>query len=90
MLPSVLNALFDWALIALSSVIGSTLIVQALFWDPRVKIILYVALIAAGILFQTRTKKKHTIIHVRQNESRIGTVACSLVLRLCKAYVRQL
>jgi hypothetical protein len=50
-----LYALFDWTLIGLSSVVGSTLIVQALPWNFRVETILYFAFIAAGILFQTRS-----------------------------------
>jgi hypothetical protein len=48
-----LYALFDWALIGLSSIAGATLIIQAFNWNPRVEMILYVAMIAAGILFQT-------------------------------------
>lgn len=47
-----LYALFDWALIGLSSVAGSTLIVQALDWNPRVEMVLFVVLIVAGIWFQ--------------------------------------
>lgn len=59
-----LYALFDWALIGLSSVAGATLIVQAFNWNPRIEMVLYVAMIVAGILFQTalwrrqRPKKK--------------------------------
>ena len=47
-----LYVLFDWALIVLSSVAGSTLVVQSLGWNPRVELVLYVALIAIGIGFQ--------------------------------------
>lgn len=48
-----LYAFFDWALIGLSSVAGATLIVQAVNWNPRVEMVLFVAMITAGILFQT-------------------------------------
>lgn len=43
---------FDWALIALSSVVGSTLVVQSLPWNPPAETVLYLVLIAAGIWFQ--------------------------------------
>ncbi|MGB3211044.1 MAG: hypothetical protein WBB19_10100 [Desulforhopalus sp.] len=49
----VLYALFDWALIGLSSLVGATLIVQLLNLTPRTEIISYVVLIAAGGVFQT-------------------------------------
>jgi hypothetical protein len=48
-----LYALFDWALIGLSSVAGSTLVVQSLDWNPRAEMALYAALIIAGIYAQT-------------------------------------
>ncbi len=48
-----LYTVFDWALIGLSSVAGATLIVQALNWNPQAEMVLYAALIVAGILFQT-------------------------------------
>ena len=48
-----LYVLFDWALIGLSSVAGATLITQVLNWNLRVEMVLYFALIAAGVLFQT-------------------------------------
>ena len=48
-----LYILFDWALIGLSAVAGATLVVQALNWQLRVENVLYVALIAAGIIFQS-------------------------------------
>jgi hypothetical protein len=47
-----LFSLFDWALIGLSSVAGSTLVVQALDWNPRIEMILFTGLIVAGIWFQ--------------------------------------
>ncbi len=48
-----LYATFDWALIGLSSVAGSTLIVQSLNFPPQVEVVLYVVLIVVGIVFQT-------------------------------------
>jgi hypothetical protein len=58
-----LYVLFDWALIVLSSVVGSTLVVQDLTWNPTVETVLYLVLIAAGICFQAawlRIKKPKT------------------------------
>jgi hypothetical protein len=47
-----LYVLFDWALIVLSSVVGSTLVVQSLPWNAQIETVLYLVLIAAGICFQ--------------------------------------
>ncbi len=47
-----LFATFDWALIGLSSVAGSTLIVQSLNVTPRFEMLLYAVLIVAGVVFQ--------------------------------------
>jgi hypothetical protein len=49
----VLYALFDWALICLSSLVGATLIVQATGLTSQAEIVVYVVLIASGILVQT-------------------------------------
>ncbi len=49
----VLYALFDWALIFLSSLVGATLIVQALNWGSQAGMVLYAVLIAIGIIVQT-------------------------------------
>jgi hypothetical protein len=47
-----LYATFDWALIGLSSVAGSTLIVQSLHVTSQAEMVLYAVLIIAGIVFQ--------------------------------------
>lgn len=47
-----LFAAFDWALIGLSSVAGSILIVQSLNVNSRVEMFLYTILIITGIVFQ--------------------------------------
>jgi hypothetical protein len=47
-----LYVLFDWALVVLSSVAGSTLVVQAWSWEPPLGTVFYLILIAAGICFQ--------------------------------------
>ena len=47
-----LYTMFDWALIGLSSIIGSTLLVQALPVMSGAKPFLYTAFIAAGVLIQ--------------------------------------
>jgi len=43
---------FDWALIGLSSVVGSSLIVQSLNLTGQLERIVYALLIAVGIAFQ--------------------------------------
>ena len=52
-----LFATFDGALIGLSSVAGSILIVQSLNVTSQVEMVLYAVLIVAGVVFQT------TILH---------------------------
>ena len=47
-----LFVLFDWALIVLSSVVGSTLVVQSFSWNPQAETVLYLVLIVFGIWFQ--------------------------------------
>lgn len=47
-----LFATFDWALIGLSSVAGSTLIVQSLNVTSRTEMVLYAVLTVAGVVFQ--------------------------------------
>lgn len=49
----VLYLLFDWALIALSSVAGATLIVHSINPAGWLAVLLYVVLILAGIVFQS-------------------------------------
>jgi hypothetical protein len=49
----VLYALFDYALIGLSSFVGATLIVEEVVWSPQAEMILYAVLIVSGIIFQT-------------------------------------
>jgi hypothetical protein len=47
-----LYTMFDWALIGLSSIAGSTLIVQSLNITPGSQVLLYAALVAVGIVVQ--------------------------------------
>ncbi len=47
-----LIALFDWALIFLSSLVGATFIVQPLNLSLQAEIILYAILVVMGIIFQ--------------------------------------
>jgi hypothetical protein len=44
--------LFDWALILLSSLVGSSLIVPVLTADPQLQLILFIVLAVIGILVQ--------------------------------------
>jgi hypothetical protein len=53
-----LYTMFDWALIGLSSIIGSTLLVQALPVSPGVRPFLCAALIVAGIMIQVAQMPK--------------------------------
>ena len=46
--------IFDWALIFLSSLLGSALIVQAAEFGSQVEKLLFIALAVVGILFQAR------------------------------------
>jgi len=46
-------ALFDWALIILSSLTGASLIVQALAVEPSLNTVVYLVLVVIGIIVQT-------------------------------------
>lgn len=48
-----LYALFDWAIIGLSSLAGASLIVQSLNVTTQIGIILFIVLIITGVVFQT-------------------------------------
>jgi len=48
-----LYVLFDWAIIGLSSLVGATLIVQLINVTPQTSMIIYIVLIAFGVVFQT-------------------------------------
>jgi hypothetical protein len=47
-------AVFDWALIALSSIAGAMLIVQTGFLELPVNILLFLIMVSIGIVIQTR------------------------------------
>ncbi len=53
-----LYVLFDGALIVLSSIVGSILVVQVLVWNPQAEVVLFLVLIAAGIWFQAAWLRK--------------------------------
>ena len=46
--------LFDWSLIVLSALTGSMLICQAVPYESMIRVILFVALFAAGVAVQSR------------------------------------
>jgi Domain of unknown function (DUF4203) len=50
--------LFDWALILLSSLVGSSLIVPALTADPQLQLVLFLVLAVFGILVQAGMLKR--------------------------------
>ena len=51
----VLFLVFDWALIFLSTLTGATLIVQMAAFNPWFEILLFLALVIAGMAFQAKT-----------------------------------
>ncbi len=56
-----LFATFDWALIGLSSVAGSTLIVQSLHVTSRAEMVLSAVLIVTGIVFQATMLRRQRL-----------------------------
>ena len=48
----ILYSLFDYALIALSSLVGATLIIEEVILSPEIEMILYAVLIGVGMIFQ--------------------------------------
>jgi hypothetical protein len=48
-----LYLIFDWALIFVSSFSGASLIIQAVNFNPRLELGMYIALAILGIIFQT-------------------------------------
>jgi hypothetical protein len=59
--------LFDWALIAISSVAGATLIVQSIQWEPLYKALLYGVLIVVGFVLQALWMRLRTLKARRRN-----------------------
>jgi uncharacterized membrane protein YeaQ/YmgE (transglycosylase-associated protein family) len=51
-------ALFDWALIMLSSLAGSYLVVSNLTLDTFTKVLAFIAMVVIGLVFQNILKKK--------------------------------
>lgn len=49
--------IFDWALIALSSVIGASLVVQVIELSPHLEVVIFFLLIILGVLCQARLLK---------------------------------
>jgi len=47
--------IFDWALIFLSTVTGATLIAQTVAFNPWIEIVIFLALVIAGMTFQAKT-----------------------------------
>lgn len=59
----VLYALFDYALIGLSSFVGTTLLIEEITLSSQFESILYVALIVGGVIFQT------ALWHIKNSKS---------------------
>ena len=53
-----LSLLFDWTLIGLSSLVGASLIVQAIHAQPSFTVLAYTALVALGVVVQTRALRR--------------------------------
>jgi hypothetical protein len=51
-------ALFDWALIILSSLTGAMIIVQALHFGPTITVLLFIVLFIAGIVTQASLMRR--------------------------------
>ena len=45
--------IFDWALIFVSSLTGATMVIQAIKLSPGMELMVYIALVIAGIVIQT-------------------------------------
>jgi len=50
--------IFDWALIFVSSLTGATMIIQAIKLSPAMELIIYAALVIAGVVIQTALYRK--------------------------------
>ena len=53
-----LSTLFDWGLIALSSLVGATMVVESLNLSPEASLTLTIVLFLVGLAFQMFTGKK--------------------------------
>ncbi|UCD77755.1 MAG: DUF4203 domain-containing protein [Desulfobacterales bacterium] len=54
--------IFDWALIFVSSLTGATMIIQAAKLSPVVELIVYFALVIAGVVIQTALYQKTSTV----------------------------
>jgi len=52
-------AFMDWAIIALSSIVGAGIIIDALNPSQATGLVLFVILVSAGVFFQSRLKKSN-------------------------------
>jgi hypothetical protein len=50
--------IFDWALIFVSSLTGATMIIQAIKLSPQIEMLVYIALVIAGVVIQTALYRK--------------------------------
>ena len=50
--------IFDWALIFVSSLTGATMIIQTVNLSPGIELLLYCALVIAGVVIQTALYRK--------------------------------
>lgn len=62
-----LYTLFDWGLIVLSSIAGSTIIVQTVNWNSQAEMVLYGVLAVTGILFQASLLRRQDSIANKNN-----------------------
>jgi hypothetical protein len=58
--------IFDWALILISSLVGASMIIQALSLNPRLEFGLYLALVISGIVIQTVLYRKSAPLKDKQ------------------------
>jgi hypothetical protein len=60
-----LKVFFNWALIVLSCVVGSDLIVQSLHFTPQLRKVLFVFLLLIGIVIQADMTRRKSALHHR-------------------------
>ena len=61
--------LFDWTLIALSSLLGAALIVQKTELSPHLEVVIFFLLIILGVLFQARLLQRRPPVEGHQGSS---------------------
>jgi hypothetical protein len=64
-----LYLIFDWALIFVSSLSGASLIIQAVNFNPRLELGMFIALVILGIIIQTMLYQKSKSVQAENDGS---------------------